>query len=69
MWSHPYTNRERRTRMSLNSHLQELRRKHQTLSEAVEEAQKSPGTDALELSSLKKQKLQLKEQIERLGTA
>jgi hypothetical protein len=55
--------------MSLNSHLQELRRKHQTLSEAVEEAQKSPGTDALELSSLKKQKLQLKEQIERLGTA
>ena len=55
--------------MSLNSHLQELRRKHQSLSEAVEEAQKKPGIDALELSSLKKQRLQLNEQIERLATA
>ena len=53
--------------MSLTSHLQELKRKHQTLSEEVELAQRSPGTDDLAISSLKKQKLKLKEEIERLS--
>lgn len=55
--------------MSLSSHLQELRKKHHSLSEKVEEAQKSPGTDDLMISSLKKEKLKLKEQIERLAHA
>ena len=53
--------------MSLNGHLEELRRKHDTLSKAVEAAQRSPGTDDLEIARLKKQKLQLKEEITRLG--
>lgn len=53
--------------MSLTSHLQELKRKHQTLSEEVEAAQRAPGTDDLTISSLKKQKLRLKEEIERLS--
>ena len=53
--------------MSLNGHLEDLRRKHETLSKAVEEAQRSPGTDDLEITKLKKQKLQLKEEIERLS--
>jgi len=53
--------------MSLTSHLQELKRKHQTLSEAVEDAQRSPGSDDMEILDLKKQKLRLKEQIERLS--
>ena len=30
--------------MSVSSHLQELKRKHQILSEAVEEAQRAPGS-------------------------
>jgi hypothetical protein len=52
--------------MSLNGHLEELRRKHETLDKAVEVAQRSPGTDDLEIARMKKQKLQLKEEITRL---
>ncbi|MEO0487123.1 MAG: DUF465 domain-containing protein [Pseudomonadota bacterium] len=52
--------------MSLNSHVTELKRKHETLSEAVEVAQRSPGADTLEIARLKKQKLQLKQEIARL---
>lgn len=52
--------------MSLSSHLEELRKKHQTLSDAVELAQRSPGTDDLEIAKLKKQKLHLKEEITKL---
>ncbi|MBI1417374.1 MAG: DUF465 domain-containing protein [Limimaricola sp.] len=54
--------------MTLSSHLQELRKKHQSLSEAVEAAQRSLGADDLEIAKLKKQKLQLKEEISRLST-
>jgi hypothetical protein len=53
--------------MSLSSHLQELRKKHQFLSEQVEEAQRSPSTDDLVITDLKKQKLRLKEEIQRLS--
>jgi hypothetical protein len=53
--------------MSLNSHLQELRKKHQQLSMEVEEAQRSPASDDLAITDLKKQKLRLKEEIERLS--
>lgn len=53
--------------MSMNAHLSELRRKHQNLSLKVEDAQKSPAVDALELTAMKKQKLRLKEEIERLS--
>jgi hypothetical protein len=52
--------------MSLSSHLQELKKKHQTLSDAVVEAQRAPGTDGLQIAGMKKQKLKLKEEIERL---
>lgn len=54
--------------MSLSSHLTELKKKHQHLSLEVEEAQRSPGMDALQLATLKKQKLKLKEEIERLSS-
>jgi hypothetical protein len=57
------------TLMSIGSHLQELRKKHQHLSEAVEEAQRSPGTDDLAIASMKKQKLRIKEEISRLTEA
>ncbi len=54
--------------MSLNAHLEELKRKHDTLSSAVEQAQRTPATDTLELSAMKKQKLKLKEEITRLSS-
>lgn len=53
--------------MSVTSHLQELRRKHESLSERVEQAQRSPGIDALTIADMKKQKLKLKEEISRLS--
>jgi hypothetical protein len=53
--------------MTLGSHLQELRKKHQSLSEAVEEAQRRPGYDDLSIAEMKKQKLRLKEEISRLS--
>ncbi|MDK3016967.1 YdcH family protein [Pseudodonghicola flavimaris] len=53
--------------MSLSSHLTELKRKHESLSFQVEQAQRAPSVDALHLVSLKKRKLKLKEEIERLS--
>lgn len=54
--------------MSLNSHLEELKKKHTSLSHAVEMAQRAPGSDDLEVASMKKQKLRLKEEITRLSS-
>ena len=53
--------------MSVSAHIQELRKKHQHLSERVEQEQRSPGTDDLLFAELKKRKLQLKEEITRLS--
>ncbi|PIV77962.1 MAG: DUF465 domain-containing protein [Rhodobacteraceae bacterium CG17_big_fil_post_rev_8_21_14_2_50_63_15] len=53
--------------MSLSSHIEELKRKHQSLSEKVEQAQRAPGSSTLEIAELKKQKLKIKEEIERLS--
>lgn len=53
--------------MTVASHLQELRRKHESLSTVVEQAQRSPGLDALKIADLKKQKMKLKEEITRLS--
>jgi len=53
--------------MSLSSHLEELKKKHQNLSAAVDEAQRSPGVPDTEITRLKKQKLRLKEEIKRLS--
>ncbi|WP_336390106.1 YdcH family protein [Paracoccus alcaliphilus] len=53
--------------MSVASHVEELRRKHRVLSEAVEKAQSSPGTNDLEIVAMKREKLRLKEQISRLA--
>jgi hypothetical protein len=53
--------------MTLSSHLTELRRKHQHLSDEVEREQRSPATDDLMLAQMKKQKLRLKEEISRLS--
>lgn len=53
--------------MTVASHIEELRKKHQTLSAEVEVAQRSPGSSDLEISTMKKEKLRLKEEIERLS--
>ncbi|MEL6167056.1 MAG: DUF465 domain-containing protein [Pseudomonadota bacterium] len=52
--------------MTLSSHIQELQKKHQSLSVAVETVQRNPAADPLEVTAMKKQKLKLKEEIERL---
>ncbi|MDZ4087649.1 MAG: DUF465 domain-containing protein [Tabrizicola sp.] len=53
--------------MTIQSHLVELRRKHENLAEMVEKAQRAPGVDDLKIAELKKQKLKLKEEITRLS--
>lgn len=53
--------------MTVSAHLQELQRKHTNLSMQVEEAQRSPATDALKIATMKKRKLQIKEEIRRLS--
>ena len=53
--------------MTIASHLVELRKKHDALTEMVEQAQRSPGTDDLKIAELKKQKLRIKEEIARLS--
>ncbi|CAM3394555.1 YdcH family protein [Paracoccus nototheniae] len=51
--------------MTVASHVEELRKKHQNLSAAVERAQRSPGTSDHEIAAMKREKLRLKEQITR----
>ena len=55
--------------MTIASHLQELRKKHEALSTQVEAAQRSPGSDDLKIADMKKQKMKLKEEITRLSDA
>ncbi len=52
--------------MSLNAHLDTLKKKHRDMSEAIEQAQRAPGSDDLKVADMKKQKMRLKEEITRL---
>jgi hypothetical protein len=54
--------------MSLQSHLSELRRKHEALSSRIEQEQRQPAADDLGIASLKKEKLRLKEEIARISS-
>lgn len=58
---------ERRIKLSIISHIQNLKQKHERLSSEVEQAYKLPASDDLYISQLKKQKLRLKEEISRLS--
>jgi len=51
--------------MSAESHVIELKKKHQILSEQIESEVRSPGSSDLDIASLKKRKLMLKDEIER----
>lgn len=55
--------------MSLESHVQQLMRKHAELDAKIASEQRRPGADTLEIQTLKRDKLRLKEQIERAKTA
>ena len=55
--------------MSVSAHVQELQKKHEFLAQQVEQAQRSPGIDALQIAEWKRQKLRLKEEINRLEDA
>ena len=52
--------------MSVAEHISELRKKHESLSHLIEDQQRSPGVDELEIARLKRQKLRIKDEIARL---
>lgn len=52
--------------MSLQTHLSELERKHQALEDAIHSKLSSPSADDLELAEMKRKKLQLKDEINRV---
>ena len=49
--------------MTVSSHVLTLRKKHQELSEEIEEAQRGLATDDLHVTEMKKRKLKIKEEI------
>ena len=65
--SNRFIGSERRTKLSITSHIQNLKQKHEKLSSEVEQAYKSLASDELYISQLKKEKLRLKEEISRLS--
>lgn len=52
--------------MSLTSHLAELQRKHGDIEREIDEAMSHPSVDDLEIAKLKRRKLAIKDQIEKL---
>ena len=52
--------------MTMESHLAELERRHQALEKEIADAVAHPGVDDLVVTELKRRKLQLKDEIERL---
>lgn len=54
--------------MSLASHLAELERKHGDLEREIDEAMAHPSYDDLEIARLKRRKLAIKDEIEKLKT-
>lgn len=53
--------------MTVASHIVELKKKHEHLTDMVEKAQRAPGSNDLAIADLKKQKLKIKEEITRLS--
>lgn len=55
--------------MSVASHIDQLRLKHEGLDEKIRQEERMPGTDHLVIAELKRKKLHLKEEIERLSSS
>lgn len=54
--------------MALASHLAELQRKHGDIERELDEALLHPSVDDLEIATLKRRKLALKDEMEKLKT-
>lgn len=52
--------------MSLESHLAELQRKHGDLQREIDDALAHPSTDGLEIVKLKRRKLAIKDEMEKI---
>jgi hypothetical protein len=52
--------------MALQGHIQELSEKHQKIEELIEAEMAHPDWDEARVAALKKEKLRLKDEIERL---
>ena len=57
---------ERRLRMAIQAHLVELERKHKVLESELHEALVHLSTDDLRIAELKRRKLMVRDEIERL---
>jgi len=54
--------------MTIQAHLTELERRHRRLEDEIAEAMAHPSIDDLKVAELKRQKLQVKDEIARLRT-
>lgn len=52
--------------MSLETHLDHLRERHHTLDAKIQKFERAPSFDPVAIHDLKKQKLKIKEEIERV---
>ena len=52
--------------MTIQAHLTELERRHRKLEDEIAEAMAHPSSDDLKIAELKRQKLQVKDEITRL---
>lgn len=52
--------------MSLQSHLSELSAKHQALDSQLNSALQHPSMDSVEIARIKRRKLQLKDEMQRI---
>jgi hypothetical protein len=55
--------------MSLESHLAELKRKHGDIERQIDEAMVHPSANDLDIVSMKRRKLAIKDEIERLSSS
>jgi hypothetical protein len=59
-------NPEEPSHMTMQAHLAELERRHRALEDEIAEAMNHPSTDDLKIAELKRRKLLVKDEIERL---
>jgi len=52
--------------MTMQAHLSELERKHRALEDEIADAMNHPSSDALRIAELKRKKLLVKDEMERL---
>jgi hypothetical protein len=55
--------------MALQGHVQELSEKHQKLQKLIEAEMAHPDWDEVRVAALKKEKLRIKDELERLRTS